>query len=245
MTGLDDVQRQLATWAAGFGDIGEMAFRLLLAAAAGGLVGLEREVRGRQAGFRTNLLVAVGSCLAMIVSLHFATHAWTPQRAGVMVQVDPARIAYGIMTGVGFLGAGTIIHFKGAVRGLTTAAAMWCVSAIGLAAGFGLYLLTGVAVVLVVGALWLLDYVEQAIPKVQYRTVTVRSKWTGGVLEKTVAFFRERGMDVENLTFERTQDLKHVDISLLIGFWRTSEYYGCERELERSPDYEFMATREA
>src|SRR3954470_13200608 len=95
--------------------------RLIMAAIAGGLVGIEREVRGRQAGFRTNLLVCVGSALVMIASQRIAYHDW-PKQPGVNIQVDPARIAYSIMTGIGFLGAGTIIKDGNNIRGLTTAA---------------------------------------------------------------------------------------------------------------------------
>lgn len=243
---LDWAQHEFSTWAMGLGETAELLLRLLLAALAGGLVGLEREVRGRQAGFRTNLLVCVGSCLTMIVSIYFASHHWNPPAMGevVRIQVDPARIAYGIMTGVGFLGAGTIVHTRGSVRGLTTAAAMWCVAAIGLAAGFGMYVITAIASLTVVGALWLLDYAEDMLPKVQYRTVTVRRAWESGCLERTVEFFKEHGLDVKTLTFERTPDLMHADISLTIAFVNTNQYYDCERELEKSPDYQFMATRE-
>src|SRR3954471_8155702 len=101
----------------------EHVLRLLLAATAGGLIGIERELRGRQAGFRTNLLVCLGSALVMIVSVNFAIHRWQAQSAnqGININIDPARIAYGVMTGVGFLGAGTIVQHRGSIRGLTTA----------------------------------------------------------------------------------------------------------------------------
>src|SRR3982751_5325636 len=115
--------------------IWETATRILLAAIFGGLIGLEREVRGRQAGFRTYILVCVGSALVMVVSIQFAAHQWTAQSAnqGININIDPARIAYGVMTGIGFLGAGAIVHAQGGlVRGLTTAAALWCVAAVGL-----------------------------------------------------------------------------------------------------------------
>src|SRR3954462_13102217 len=94
----------------GLGWPGEAFVELLLAALAGGMVGLERELRGRQAGFRTNILVAVGSALVMIVSTRVAEHPWHPSGPGVNINVDPARIAYGVMTGVGFLGAGLIVQ---------------------------------------------------------------------------------------------------------------------------------------
>src|SRR5688572_425765 len=116
----EQMDDQIRLWALSLGWPLEAALRLICAVVAGGLVGLEREVRGRQAGFRTNVLVCLGSALVMIVSIHFAYVPW-PQHAGVNINIDPARIAYGIMTGIGFLGAGTIVHSKGSVRGLTTA----------------------------------------------------------------------------------------------------------------------------
>jgi uncharacterized membrane protein YhiD involved in acid resistance len=127
---------------------------------------------------------------------------------------------------------------------LTTAAAMWCVAAIGLAAGFGMYVVTAMATALVVGVLWLLDYAEDRLPKVRHRTLVVRRKWEEGCIERTVAYFKDRGLEVTEVHFERTPDLAGVDVSLQIGFTRREQYYECERELERDPDYEFMATRE-
>src|SRR5438034_3757584 len=109
LASLDTTAAHFDQWAASLGFTGEALLRLLLSAIAGGLVGLERELRGRQAGFRTNLLVCLGSTLTMLVSLNFALHHW-PLNRGINLNIDPARIAYGVMTGVGFLGAGTIIQ---------------------------------------------------------------------------------------------------------------------------------------
>lgn len=126
MLQLHEIDAAIAAWAQGFGTPVEHLIRLTLAVVCGGLVGLEREIRGRQAGFRTNLLVCVGSAMVMVVSISLATVHWPSQGTyGVQLSVDPGRIAYGVMGGIGFLGAGTIIHNKGSIRGLTTAAAMW------------------------------------------------------------------------------------------------------------------------
>ncbi len=230
-------------WAQSLGWPWEGFVRLILAAVAGGLVGLEREFRGRQAGFRTNILVSLGSAMAMLVSTEFARKVW-PHEANVNINIDPARIAYGVMTGVGFLGAGTILHNKGQVRGLTTAAALWCVAAIGLAAGLGMYLMTILASVVVVGALWLLDYLEDLLPKVRYRTVTVRRRWQVGIVPETVIRFEAANLKVVDASFERTEDLKHADINLKIAFMNKHEYYSFERKLEGDSDYELLATRE-
>src|SRR6476469_8249998 len=114
--------QHIRDWAASLGAPTEDLIRMALAVIAGGLVGLEREVRGRQAGFRTYILVCLGSAVVMIVSNELALHRWAPQVQGVTISVDPGRIAYGVMTGVGFLGAGVIVqNHRGVVHGLTTA----------------------------------------------------------------------------------------------------------------------------
>jgi putative Mg2+ transporter-C (MgtC) family protein len=115
----------------------EELLRVAVAAALGGAVGLERELRDREAGFRTHMLVAVGSALFTLVSAYgfrdFLVHG------GSVVRADPTRIAAQIVTGIGFLGAGAIIRQGLSIRGLTTAATLWVVAAIGLAAGAGYY----------------------------------------------------------------------------------------------------------
>lgn len=230
-------------WAAALGYPLESVLRLAVAALFGGLVGLEREVRGRQAGFRTYILVCMGSALVMLVSAQFARQPW-PQYPGVNINIDPARIAYGVMTGVGFLGAGTIVHNKGSVRGLTTAAGLWCVAAIGLAVGFGLYLLSGMAMLILLFALWFLDYFEDILPKFRYRTVTIRTKYHPGCVADTVKRFKSAGLRVVDASFERSLDLEFAEIHLHIAFINSGQYYNLERRLEDDSDYRLLATRE-
>ena len=141
----------------------ESIVRLLVAAVLGGLVGLERKQHGRAAGLRTHLLVALGAAMAMVVSLHFE-HVFGKTGAETSVRIDPARVAYGVMAGIGFLGAGAIIQYGIGVRGLTTAASMWCTAAIGLGAGFGMFTVSFVAVAIVLFALIVLDIVDRHIP---------------------------------------------------------------------------------
>jgi putative Mg2+ transporter-C (MgtC) family protein len=120
----------------------EMIARLLLAVVLGILVGMEREIVHKPAGLRTHALVSLGACLFTVISIDY-------------FDVDPARIAAGIVTGIGFIGAGSIIAEKGHVQGITTAASLWCVAAVGLAVGVGAYVLAVVSSVLVFGILWL------------------------------------------------------------------------------------------
>jgi len=121
--------------------------KLLLAALLGGAIGFERESHGQSAGLRTNLLVAMGSCLMMMLSLHMEELFRSLDMQSV-VRVDPGRIASYAVASMGFLGAGAIIKGRGSVRGLTTAAGLWLVTGIGLAIGAG-YLLPSIYTTLI------------------------------------------------------------------------------------------------
>ena len=131
----------------------EMLLRLGLAVVLGGLVGVNRELAHKPAGVKTLVMVCLGSALIMIVSIEmFLLYA------AQSTNIDPSRIAAQVVTGVGFLGAGTIIHAEGGfVRGLTTAASIWAVAGIGLACGSGMYMLAALATGLTVGALALIN----------------------------------------------------------------------------------------
>jgi putative Mg2+ transporter-C (MgtC) family protein len=122
----------------------ELTLRLLLAALLGSVIGFERERLLWAAGLRTHMLVSVGSCLFMIVSAYGFAGVIGP---GIVL--DPSRIAAGVVSGVGFLGAGSIILRNEVVKGLTTAASLWAVAAVGLAVGGGLYLAAGAATLII------------------------------------------------------------------------------------------------
>jgi putative Mg2+ transporter-C (MgtC) family protein len=129
-----------------------VVLRLVVAAVLGGAIGIERELRDREAGIRTHLLVSLGSALFTIVSA-YAFHSFLASGATV-VRADPTRIAAQIVTGIGFLGAGAIIREGLSVRGLTTAATLWVVAAIGMACGAGWYWAALVTTALTLFALW-------------------------------------------------------------------------------------------
>jgi putative Mg2+ transporter-C (MgtC) family protein len=130
----------------------ELIQRLLLAAAVGGLLGAERELRRKSAGFRTNILIALGAAIFTILSGTLATGGG-----------DPTRIAAQIVTGIGFLGAGTILRNRDGVHGLTTAATVWVNAALGVAAGGGQYRLTIIGAAVVLSVLLVLGPIEAAI----------------------------------------------------------------------------------
>jgi putative Mg2+ transporter-C (MgtC) family protein len=227
-----------------YGVAAEAIVELALAGLCGGLVGLERELRGRQAGFRTNLLVCVGSALVMIVSNHVARIGW-PHDPNVTITVDPARIAYGVMGGIGFLGAGTIVKSSNSVRGLTTAAGLWCVAALGLAAGLGMYTLTVAATLIVLFTLWFLEYFAKLLPSVHFRAITVRCRWEPGCVGRVVDWLKGFDFKVLDVHFSRTGDLTHVDVDARVSFARKKMLYHLERRSQAEQDFELLAVQEA
>lgn len=145
----------------------EFILRLFIAAMLGGIIGLEREYRAKEAGFRTHFLVALGSALFMILSEYgFNTVLSQLNHASF----DPSRIASQVVTGIGFIGAGTIIFQKHVVRGLTTAAGLWVTSAIGMTCGTGMYALSVAATILV---LICLEALNMILHKFGTRSISV------------------------------------------------------------------------
>src|SRR5512135_1704066 len=135
--------------------------RLLVATMAGGIIGLERSIHGRPAGFRTHALVCLASSLLMLLTVY--QPEWFPAASDV-VRIDPTRMAQGIMTGIGFLGAGVIFKEGTTVRGLTTAASIWITAAVGILVGSGLYYPAAAGTVLTLGVLAAFRWIEVRLP---------------------------------------------------------------------------------
>jgi len=154
-----------------------VVIRLAVAAALGGAIGIERELRDREAGIRTHLLVSLGSALFTIISA-YAFHDFLASGATV-VRADPTRIAAQIVTGIGFLGAGAIVREGLSVRGLTTAATLWVVAAIGMACGAGWYsaaVVTTLVTIFSLGPLRLVAYkmIDRIKPEENRMTIELR-----------------------------------------------------------------------
>lgn len=147
-------------------------YRLFLALLAGGIIGLERTYHGRPAGFRTHTLVCCSSSLLMLLTVF----QWQliPNAPIDTIRVDPTRMAQGIMTGIGFLGAGVIMKEQLAVRGLTTAASIWMTASIGIVIGMGFFFAAAVASVITLGTLSLFHRIESKMPTVSYGKLTIR-----------------------------------------------------------------------
>lgn len=178
----------------------DLLLRLLLAAVLGGAIGVEREISSKPAGFRTNLLICVGAALLTELSVSVARAADPMAMNG-----DPGRIAAQIVSGIGFLGAGTIIQARGSVVGLTTAATLWVVAAIGIAVGAHAYIEAVGATALVLAALVFLGRVEgRLFPEDIERTVVVTLEPGPGVITRISETLRKRGVEPSVLEASRS-----------------------------------------
>lgn len=177
----------------------EIAMHLLGALAAGGIIGLERSYHGRPAGFRTHALVCLASTLLMMITYYQWT--WLPDVPVDTIRADPTRMAQGIMTGIGFLGAGVIFKEGLSVRGLTTAASIWITAAIGILIGIEFYLPAIIATVLTVGVLSIFRSIEAMLPSQSY-------------IHHQISFYREKVMPEKELnTFLQRQGFKVLNTS--------------------------------
>ena len=148
-----------------------MAARLLASVLVGALIGLERSFRGRPAGFRTHTLVCMASALLMLITVY--EWQWVQQHTPESIRMDPTRMAQGIMTGIGFLGAGVIFKEGITVRGLTTAASIWLTAALGILLGIGFYYPVTIATVLALAVLSVFRWIESHMPVHNYGRLTV------------------------------------------------------------------------
>ena len=180
-------------------DLLEMAIRIVVALIAGALIGYERSYRGRPAGFRTHALVCMASSMLMLVTVYEAH--WV-RAAGESIRLDPTRMAQGIMTGIGFLGAGVIMKEGLSVRGLTTAASIWITAAIGVLAGIGFYFPLALSVVLTLGVLSLFRWIEAKMPTQAYYRFEVRFSPESSQNEQTVRdLVRGHGFSIANFSY--------------------------------------------
>jgi len=172
---------------------------LVLAVILGGLIGLEREIHGRPAGLRTHILVCLASAAMILASRHLGEVA---AGKGLNVVFDPQRLAAGIVTGIGFLGAAAVIRSGDMVRGITTGACVWSVAGIGVVVGGGSYGLAIVATGMILCVLVVLDRVAAGIPAVRYRSLTIRgeSKHLKRLAYDVRALLRKHRMRVQDLS---------------------------------------------
>ena len=188
---------------------------LCLAVVAGGMIGLERTYHGRPAGFRTHALVCTASSLLMLVTLYqWQLLAGVPMET---IRVDPTRMAQGIMTGIGFLGAGVIIKEGLTVRGLTTAASIWMTASIGILIGIGFYFPAAVATFLTLGALSLFRWIELVMPAFYYGRLEVRFLRKDAPSEKKLCnIISGHGFTVANMTYNLRDEGKFFEYQMTV-----------------------------
>jgi putative Mg2+ transporter-C (MgtC) family protein len=191
----------------------DILIRLALSFAAGAVIGFERSSRRQVAGMRTHVIICLGAALLMILSI------WLPQEFGHLKNGDPGRIAAQVVSGIGFLGAGAMIRLGNNVRGLTTAASLWLIAAVGMTIGAGQYLAAAVTEGLALAALWgLAKFESRVFPAERNKTLVLSFK--GGVpdingLISTVTSF---GVRIMTMDVSQTFDQKGTKIRLLVGF---------------------------
>ena len=182
-----------------------IVIHLLGALIAGGVIGLERSFHGRPAGFRTHTLVCLASSLLMLVTLY--QWQWLPGVPMDTIRTDPTRMAQGIMTGIGFLGAGVIFKEGLSVRGLTTAASIWITAAIGILFGVGFYFPAIIATMLTVGILSVFRLIETKLPSHFYAHHSIRFDRSHTMPEEDVrALLQKHGFTIANLSYRVSDD---------------------------------------
>lgn len=196
-------------------DYPEITLRLLIALLCGGLVGLERSYHARPAGFRTHTLVCLASAALMLVTVY--ENRWFDPSGLGRVAVDPTRMAQGIMTGIGFLGAGVIMKEGLSVRGLTTAASIWITAALGILVGIGFYFAATLTLILTLGTLSAFRWLESKMPSQQYAQFVVRFPRETTMSEAQLqALVTSLHFTVANLHYRLTGDGKHFEYRMML-----------------------------
>lgn len=182
---------------------------LFLSALVGGAIGLEREYRDKSAGFRTMILIAVGSCLFTIISSEMPT-----------AHSDNTRIAAAIVTGIGFLGAGVILKDGVSIHGMTTAASIWLVAALGMAMGFGMYEIASIVTLVILSVLWFFPYLERHVRNLhEFVTYSITIKNSDELEADLLEMIRHENVQVvhigrsQEVNTERTLHVKLISNS--------------------------------
>lgn len=187
----------------------EMIIRLVLACILGGFIGYERTARNKSAGLRTHVLVCLGSCLIMVLSYNIYRNV-----QGV-TNADPARLAAQVVSGIGFLGAGTIMKEGSTIKGLTTAASLWVVSGVGLAVGGGFYLGALATTILVLSTLIILPHVEKFLNKGPMITLAMKVRNQPGQIGKIGAELGNGGFVIHDIKIDK-QNSNYIYLSVTI-----------------------------
>ena len=219
-----------------------MVVRILASLIAGAAIGFERGFHGRPAGFRTHGLVCLASALLMLVTVF--QDSWMTQVAVETVRTDPTRMVQGIMTGIGFLGAGVIFKEGATVRGLTTAATIWITSAIGVLIGVGFYFAAAAGVFATLFVLSGLRWIELRLPRVFHAQLVVRFDRKAALSEAELRHIvLSEGFSTQSLSHRLTASGQTIEYRTIIRSSRSKSLDGLSqklRELEQVNEYRIM-----
>jgi putative Mg2+ transporter-C (MgtC) family protein len=212
----------------------QITLRLLIALIVGGLIGLERSYHGRPAGFRTHALVCLSTALLMLVTVYESL--WFPLESTARVTLDPTRLAQGIMTGIGFLGAGTIIKEGFSIRGLTTAASIWITAAIGILVGIGFFFPVAIVTILTLGTLSAFRWIENRMPMQFYAQLVLRFACDHVIAELQLReLLKEHGFTIANLSYRLDRDAKFFEYRMSIRSQRLARATKLSETLSSTP----------
>ncbi|MEO7774352.1 MAG: MgtC/SapB family protein [Steroidobacteraceae bacterium] len=213
----------------------EMCLRLLVALAMGSAIGLERSFHERPAGFRTHALVCVSTALLMFLPAY--EPAWLAQLANGRLVLDPTRMAQGIMTGIGFIGAGAIMKDGPSVRGLTTAASIWMTATIGILVGVGFFVPALAATVITLGTLSLFGALEDHLPVRIHLDCALRFEAATAPDEAALrALFAQRGFEAVSLGYERSEEGGWFEYRAIVRTLRRKNVATLAASLRALPD---------
>ncbi len=207
----------------------DIVIRVLVAFGAGFLVGWEREVHGRPAGLRTNIMACVAGAVAMLISLVLCEAAANTLTGSL--RADPGRLGAGILAGMGFLGGGTILRHENFIRGVTTAASLWFVTILGLAFGAGLFVLGGVGVAVALLTLLVLTRFEKNLGSDWYATLTVQATLDALANDELRSRIEACGAVVQNLKLNYDFQKRLRTVTCDLKFTRPSRFDMAEKIL--------------
>jgi len=196
----------------------DMIIRLFVSFLAGAIIGFERSSRRQIAGLRTHILICTGATLLMLLSIHL------PQTYNPLRNSDPGRIAAQVVSGIGFLGAGAIIRLGNNVRGLTTAASLWFVAAVGLAVGAGMFIVAGIAEAIAIITLYFLSKVEKRIfPTGRFKMLEISYKDPNSNSNEAMEIIKESGMQIQTVDVNHGSKGKGTKLRLLVRIPDTTD----------------------
>jgi len=196
-------------------DLINIITHLGIAVIAGGLIGLERSYHGHPAGFRTHTLVCLASSILMLVTIY--QRQWFAEANLETVRIDPTRMAQGVMTGIGFLGAGVIWKEGLSIRGLTTAASIWVTASIGILAGVGVYSVVCIGTIFVLGVVSVFRWIESRMQTLVYAHLTLRFRRDMTMPARELSrLIEEQGFSLANMSYSEKKKADFFEYSMII-----------------------------